>query len=84
MENYTSEQAARMISMDGATKNAGEMISEISVAMAGGLGLSKIASVIHPYPTQAEAIRQLGDAFNRTKLTPLVAKLFRSFLSLRR
>jgi len=30
-ENYTSEQGARMISMDGATKNAGEMIERMSL-----------------------------------------------------
>ncbi|MDP6977575.1 MAG: mercuric reductase [Myxococcota bacterium] len=65
-------------------KHAGEMISEVSVAMAGGLGLSKLSAVIHPYPTQAEAIRQVGDAFNRTKLTPLVTRLFDLILRWRR
>ncbi|KAB2662463.1 MAG: mercuric reductase [Verrucomicrobia bacterium] len=49
---------------------AGEMISEISVAMAAGMGLGRLAAVIHPYPTMAEAIRQCGDAYNRTRLTP--------------
>ena len=29
------------------------MISEVSVAMAAGMGLGTLASVIHPYPTQA-------------------------------
>lgn len=51
-------------------ENAGDMISELSLAMTHGLGLAKIGSAIHPYPTQAEAIRKLGDQFNRTKLTP--------------
>ena len=55
-------------------RHAGEMISEISVAMASRIGLGKLASVIHPYPTQAEAIRQCGDAYNRTRLTPAVKK----------
>jgi pyruvate/2-oxoglutarate dehydrogenase complex dihydrolipoamide dehydrogenase (E3) component len=50
--------------------HAGDLISEISVAMAGGVGLGRLASVIHPYPTLAEAIRQCGDAYNRTRLTP--------------
>ena len=50
--------------------HAGDLISEISVAMAGGLGLGRLAGVIHPYPTLAEAIRQCGDAYNRTRLTP--------------
>jgi pyruvate/2-oxoglutarate dehydrogenase complex dihydrolipoamide dehydrogenase (E3) component len=53
-------------------RHAGEMINEISLAMVGGLGLKTIAQVIHPYPTQAEAIRQVADQFNRTRLTPLV------------
>ncbi|MCC9642888.1 mercuric reductase [Rhodopirellula sp. JC740] len=49
--------------------NAGDMISEITLAMNNGIGLGTIASSIHPYPTQAEAIRKLGDQFNRTRLT---------------
>ena len=56
-------------------ENAGDMISELTLAMTHGLGLSKIGSAIHPYPTQAEAIRKLGDQFNKTKLTPFSKKL---------
>ncbi len=52
-------------------ENAGDLISELTVAMTNGLGLSKIGSTIHPYPTQAEAIRKLGDQFNKTRLNPL-------------
>lgn len=51
-------------------ENAGDMICELTLAMQAKLGLSKIATTIHPYPTQADAIRKLGDQFNRTKLTP--------------
>src|SRR5260370_32697363 len=42
-------------------RHAGEMISEISVAMAARLGLGKLASVIQPYPPQSREIRQCGD-----------------------
>ena len=62
----------------------GEMIGEIAVAMAAGMGLGKIASVIHPYPTQAEIIRKLGDEYNRTRLTPFVAKVFRKIMAWQR
>jgi pyruvate/2-oxoglutarate dehydrogenase complex dihydrolipoamide dehydrogenase (E3) component len=55
--------------------NAGDLISEITLAMTRKIGLGKIAGVIHPYPTQAEAIRKLGDQYNRTRLTPTSAKL---------
>jgi hypothetical protein len=49
--------------------------------MTNRIGLGKIASTIHPYPTQAEAIRKLGDQFNRTKLTPFVKSLFDKWLA---
>jgi len=60
--------------------HAGDMIGELSLAMTHGLGLGKIASTIHPYPTQAEAIRKLGDQYNRTRLTPFVKSLFQAWL----
>ncbi len=65
-------------------RHAGEMISEISVAMSARIGLGKLASVIHPYPTQAEALRQCGDAYNRTRLTPTVKKWMGRWLSWQR
>lgn len=61
--------------------HAGDMIPEITLAMTGGLGLGSIAGTIHPYPTQAEAIRQTADMFNRTRLTPLVKWLFSRWLT---
>ncbi len=62
-------------------RNAGDMISEITLAMTHGLGLKKIGSTIHPYPTQAEAIRRVGDQFNRTRLTPFVKAMFNKWLA---
>jgi pyruvate/2-oxoglutarate dehydrogenase complex dihydrolipoamide dehydrogenase (E3) component len=64
--------------------HAGDMISELTVAMQSGMGLGKLASVIHPYPTAAEAIRQCGDAYNRSRLTPTVRGVFDRLMSLRR
>lgn len=61
--------------------HAGDLISEITLAMTHGVGLSQIGSTIHPYPTQADAIRKLGDQFNRTKLTPFVKSLFNKWLT---
>ncbi len=64
--------------------HAGDMISEITVAMQSGMGLSKLASVIHPYPTVAEAIRQCGDAYNRARLTPTIRSIFDRLMAMRR
>jgi pyruvate/2-oxoglutarate dehydrogenase complex dihydrolipoamide dehydrogenase (E3) component len=61
--------------------HAGDLISEITLAMTHGNGLSKIGSTIHPYPTQADAIRRLGDQYSRTRLTPFVKSLFRKWLA---
>jgi pyruvate/2-oxoglutarate dehydrogenase complex dihydrolipoamide dehydrogenase (E3) component len=63
-------------------RHAGEMLSELTLAIARGVGLSAVATVIHPYPTQAEAIKKIADAFNRTRLTPRVRRLFSAWFSL--
>ena len=63
--------------------HAGDLISEIAVAMRNGIGLTGIGDTIHPYPTQAEAIRKLGDQYNRTRLTPLTRWVLKTILSLR-
>ena len=65
-------------------RHAGEMISEITLAMVSGAGLGTLAKTIHPYPTQAEIIRKAGDAYNRTRLTPRVKGIFETVLSWRR
>jgi pyruvate/2-oxoglutarate dehydrogenase complex dihydrolipoamide dehydrogenase (E3) component len=59
--------------------HAGDMIGELALAMTHGIGLGKIASTIHPYPTQGEVIKKAGDAWNRGKLTPTVKKIFDLF-----
>ncbi len=59
---------------------AGDLISEITLAMSGKLGLKAIGSAIHPYPTQAEAVRKVDDIYNRTRLTPMVKKLMDKWL----
>ncbi|MEZ4589712.1 MAG: hypothetical protein R3D55_01015 [Chloroflexota bacterium] len=46
--------------------------------------LSLLSQTIHPYPTQAEAIKKTADSWNRTRLTPFVANLFHKWLAWRR
>ncbi len=66
------------------SNHAGDLISEISVAMQSGMSLGSLASVIHPYPTAAEAIRQCGDAYNRERLTPTIKSIFYRLMAMRR
>jgi hypothetical protein len=42
--------------------------------------LKRVGATIHPYPTQAEAIRKLGDLYNRTRLPPAVKRWLATWL----
>lgn len=64
--------------------HAGDLIGELTLAMKGKLGLKTIGATIHPYPTQAEAIRRTGDLYNRTRLTPFVKNLMQRWLAWQR
>jgi pyruvate/2-oxoglutarate dehydrogenase complex dihydrolipoamide dehydrogenase (E3) component/uncharacterized membrane protein YdjX (TVP38/TMEM64 family) len=64
--------------------HAGEMINELTLAMVTKQKLSVLSSTIHSYPTQAEVLRKIGDAYMRTKLTPTVKKVFAKWLAWRR
>jgi pyruvate/2-oxoglutarate dehydrogenase complex dihydrolipoamide dehydrogenase (E3) component len=56
--------------------HAGEIIAEVTLAMSQGIGLGKIAQVIHAYPTAAGSVKRAADMYNRTRLSPWVARLF--------
>ena len=64
--------------------HAGEMISEVVLAMTSELTLKAIAATIHPYPTQAEVWKRLADEWNRSRLTPGLKRLLAGFLRLTR
>ncbi len=64
--------------------HAGEMIGEIALAMTRKLGLSALSQTIHPYPTQAEILKRLGDAYQKSRLTPRTAAILRTILRWRR
>lgn len=78
---HTRKGTDKIIGATIIARHAGEMISEVTTAMITGAGLGKLTQVIHPYPTQAEAIRKTADAWYRTRLTPTVAKLFKQWLA---
>jgi pyruvate/2-oxoglutarate dehydrogenase complex dihydrolipoamide dehydrogenase (E3) component len=63
---------------------AGDLISELTLAMTAGIGLGTLARTIHPYPTQAEAMKKVADAYNRTRLTPRLKALFTRWFAWRR
>ena len=65
-------------------RHAGEMLGELSLAITAKQSIGMLSSTIHPYPTQAEALHKIGDAYMRTKLTPTVKRIFSKWLAWRR
>uniref|UniRef100_UPI0027386D51 FAD-dependent oxidoreductase n=1 Tax=Stenotrophomonas sp. YIM B06876 TaxID=3060211 RepID=UPI0027386D51 len=59
---------------------AGEMINTVSLAMVAGIGLRRLAGVIHSYPTQGAAIRQAAHACACAHASPWLAWLKRKWL----
>lgn len=49
--------------------HAGDMISEVTLAMKTGAGLGAIGNTIHPYPTQAEALRKVANQLRRARFS---------------
>ena len=62
--------------------HAGDMIGELALAITAGVSLGQISATIHPYPTQGEIVRKVGDAYRREALTPRVRKLFAAWFRL--
>lgn len=61
--------------------HAGDLITQLTLAIQHGIGLGAFTSVIYPYPTQGEAIKRAAGAYTRTRLTPTVKRLFETFLA---
>lgn len=77
---YVKKGSDKIVGATIVARHAGELISEITTAMMAGAGLATLSQTIHPYPTQAEAIKKAADAWNRTRLTPIVAAIFKKWL----
>lgn len=54
---------------------AGDLIAPLTLAVTHRLGLSKFASTILPYPTQAEVLKKAANQWRRTRLSPAVQRL---------
>jgi len=65
-------------------RHAGEMLGELTLAITAKQSVGVLSSTIHAYPTQADALRKIGDAYMRTKLTPTVKLVLAKWLEWRR
>jgi len=72
----------RILGATVVAEHAGDLLAGLSLAVTAKVGLSKIASTILPYPTQAEVIKKAADTWRRGKLTPSVRRIFAIFFKL--
>lgn len=80
----TKKGSGKILGATIVAPHAGEMINELTLAMTQNIGLGALANVIHPYPTQSEAIRRAADVYNRTRLKPLYSKILSAWFNWRR
>lgn len=81
---HTQKGSDKIVGATIVASHAGELISEVTLAMTHNLGLGAIVNTIHPYPTVAGSIRRVGDLYNRTRLSPTVEKVLSIWFGWRR
>jgi len=64
--------------------HAGDLITQLTLAITQKIPLGNFTNVIFPYPTQGEAIKAAAGLYTRTRLTPFVKRVFETVLRLRR
>ncbi len=74
---HVREGSDRILGATIVARHAGEMLNEITLAIVAGAGLRTLSRVMHPYPTQAEAITKAADAYLRTCRTPAITSRWR-------
>jgi pyruvate/2-oxoglutarate dehydrogenase complex dihydrolipoamide dehydrogenase (E3) component/uncharacterized membrane protein YdjX (TVP38/TMEM64 family) len=81
---HYDKKSGRVLGGTIVARHAGEMLGELTLAITAKQKVSALSSTIHSYPTQAEALRKIGDAYMRAQLTPTVKKIFAKWLEWRR
>ena len=81
---HYDQKTGKILGSTIVARHAGEMLGELTLAIAAKQRMSVLSSTIHAYPTHGEVLRKIGDIFMRSKLTPTVKKLFARWLAWRR
>lgn len=71
---HTNKKDGRILGATLVSSHAGESIGELVMAIQRNLKIGELSAVIHPYPTQAEIIKRLGDLSMRSRLKPWIKK----------
>jgi pyruvate/2-oxoglutarate dehydrogenase complex dihydrolipoamide dehydrogenase (E3) component len=81
---HVKKATAEIVGATVVAAHAGELITQLSLAITRKIPLGAFTSVIYPYPTQGEAIKAAAGLYTRSRLTPRVKRLFTALMRLRR
>jgi pyruvate/2-oxoglutarate dehydrogenase complex dihydrolipoamide dehydrogenase (E3) component/uncharacterized membrane protein YdjX (TVP38/TMEM64 family) len=74
----------RILGVTSVGAHAGETVAEFVLAMRHGLGLNKVLSAVHCYPTFAEANKYAAGAWKRAHVSPSLLRLAERYHAWRR
>jgi pyruvate/2-oxoglutarate dehydrogenase complex dihydrolipoamide dehydrogenase (E3) component len=81
---HVKKGKAKILGATIVSRNAGDMLSEITLAMVTGRGVKPLSTgVIHPYPTQSDVIKRTASQYYEKKMTPFLKKLLRRWFAWR-
>ncbi len=72
--------SGRIVGATLVASRAGDIISELTLAMSGGIKLGELSWVMHPYPTEGAVFRRSADIFNGRRMTPLLRAFFQLWM----
>jgi pyruvate/2-oxoglutarate dehydrogenase complex dihydrolipoamide dehydrogenase (E3) component len=81
---YANKKDGRILGATLVSSHAGESIGELVMAIQRKLKIGELSAVVHPYPTQAEIIKRLGDLSMRSRLKPWIKKALVTIFKWRR
>jgi pyruvate/2-oxoglutarate dehydrogenase complex dihydrolipoamide dehydrogenase (E3) component len=81
---YMNREDGKLLGATIVGAHAGESIGEAVLAIKQKLKVGDLSGVIHPYPTQAEAIKRAADLQYRSRLKPWMRRLLNKYFRHRR
>jgi pyruvate/2-oxoglutarate dehydrogenase complex dihydrolipoamide dehydrogenase (E3) component len=81
---HVSTRDGRLLGATLVSRHAGESIGELVMAIQRKMKVGELGGVIHPYPTEAEIIKRLGDVSMRGRLKPWMKRALVKMFQLRR
>jgi pyruvate/2-oxoglutarate dehydrogenase complex dihydrolipoamide dehydrogenase (E3) component len=75
-------ERGRLLGCTVVASRAGDMIGLPTYALQRRASVAELGSIINPYPTETQAFRAAGDAYNRTRLTPRVRAVLKRYFRL--